>query len=58
MEDYSTYSNTELKLKLETTFNEFEAKKNEIIKKCEELEAIQERYTAINNELDLRKNIF
>jgi len=58
MEDYSKMSNTELKLKMETVTNEFEAKKLEIIEKCKELEEIQSRYSAINNELSLRKNLF
>jgi hypothetical protein len=58
MEDYSKMSNTELKLKMETVANEFEAKKLEIIEKCKELEEIQSRYSAINNELSLRKNLF
>lgn len=56
--DYSNMSNTELKLCIETLQNEFEAKKNEIIKLCEELENITTKYNKINNELDSRKNIF
>ena len=58
MEDYSKMSNTELKLKINSLIDEFEAKKTEIIKKCKELEAIQAEYDAVNSELDLRKNIF
>lgn len=51
-------SNTELKLCIETLQNEFDVKKNEIVKLCSELENIQRKYNEINAEINLRKNIF
>lgn len=56
--DYNNMSNTELRICIETLQNEFDAKKNEIIKLCSELEDIQRKYNEINTEINLRKNIF
>ena len=56
--DYNNMSNTELRICIETLQNEFDAKKNEIIKLCSELEDIQRKYNEINAEINLRKNIF
>jgi len=56
--DYNNMSNMELKLCIETLQNEFEAKKAEIVKICEELEEIQRKYNDVNNEINLRQNIF
>lgn len=56
--DYNNMSNTELKLCIETLQNEFDVKKNEIVKLCSELENIQRKYNEINAEINLRKNIF
>ena len=56
--DYNNMTNTELKLCIETILNKFEAKKSEMIKICHELEDIQKEYNDINNEINLRKNIF
>lgn len=56
--DYNNMSNTELKLCAETVLNEFYAKKAELIELCKEIEDIQNKYNAIENEINLRKNIF
>lgn len=56
--DYNNMTNTELKLCAETTLNEFESKKAELIVLCKEIEQIQKKYNAIENEINLRKNIF
>lgn len=51
-------SNSELKLCIETLQNEFDAKKSELIKLCEEIEDIQKRYNDANREINGRKNVF
>lgn len=56
--DYNNMTNTELKLCAETILNEFEAKKAELIELCKKIEDIQNRYNAVENEINLRKNIF
>lgn len=56
--DYSSMSNSELKLLLETINNEFEAKKSSILRLCEELESLKLKYDNINNEINSRKNLF
>lgn len=56
--DYNNMTNSELKLAMETLQNEFDIKKSEMLKLCEEIEQIQKKYNAINGEINLRKNIF
>lgn len=56
--DYNNMTNTELKLCLETLENEFNAKKNEIEKLCDDLKEIQKKVRKVDNEISLRKNIF
>jgi len=56
--DYNNMSNSELKLCIETLQNEFDAKKSEWIKLCEEIEDIQKRYNDANREINGRKNVF
>lgn len=56
--DYNNMTNTELKLCIETIQNEFEAKKQEMIKLCEDMENIQNRYNAVNAEINIRKIVF
>jgi len=51
-------TNSELKICLEQTENEFEAKKNEVKRLVDELEKLKLKYNNINNELNSRKNIF
>lgn len=51
-------SNSELKLYLETLENEFNAKKNELIRLSEEIEKIKTKYNNVNNELCSRNNLF
>jgi len=56
--DYNNMTNTELKLCAETVLNEFYAKKAELVELCKDIEKIQKKYNAIENEINLRKNIF
>ena len=56
--DYNNMTNTELKLCIETIQNEFEAKKQEMIKLCEDMKNIQNRYNAVNAEINIRKIVF
>lgn len=56
--DYNNMTNSELKICLEQTENEFEAKKNEVKRLVDELEKLKLKYNNINNELNSRKNIF
>ena len=57
-ERYDNMSNAELKLAIERLTNEFESKKNKMIKICEEMDDIEKKYLAVKHELDNRKNIF
>jgi len=56
--DYNNMSNSELKLCIETLQNEFDSKKNELIRLCEEIENIQRKFNDANREINSRKNIF
>lgn len=56
--NYNEMSNSELKLLLVQIENEFEIKKAKIIEICDELDKLNFKYEKINNELNLRKNIF
>lgn len=56
--EYNNMTNSELKLAIETLQNEFDVKKNAMLKLCEEIEEIQKKYNAINGEINLRKNMF
>ena len=60
MEDtnYKGMSNSELKLALAQIDNEFEAKKNEILRLCDDLDKLNAKYENINNELNFRKNLY
>lgn len=57
-EKYSNMSNADLKLAIETLTNEFDAKKNQLIKICEEMDEVEKKYLAVKHELDNRKNLF
>lgn len=56
--DYSSLSNSELKLHIESLTNLFESKKNKIIKLCEELEDIEKEYLKATNEVKIRRDIY
>ena len=56
--DYNNMTNSELKICLEQTENEYENKKNEVKRLVDELEKLKLKYNNINNELNSRKNIF
>lgn len=58
MEKYNEMSNTELKIHLETLYQEFESKKNNLIQLCEEMSSIEKKYINVKNELEIRKNLF
>lgn len=51
-------SNTEIKVYLLQLENEFEAKKNNIKKICEELIELEHEYNSAKNELNIRKTIY
>lgn len=51
-------SNTEIKVYLLQLENEFEAKKNNIKKICEELIELEHEYNSAQNELNIRKTIY
>lgn len=55
--DYSSMSNAELKLSIETSYNEFSSLKNKIIELCKKMAEVQTEYEKANNELNNRKNI-
>lgn len=55
--DYTSMSNAELKLCIETSYNEFESIKSQILELCKKLEKIQNEYDRANAELNNRKNI-
>ena len=50
-------SNAELKLKKEVLAEEYTSVKSKIINLCKKLEVLENEYSKINNELDMRKNI-
>ena len=50
-------SNAELKLSIETSYNEFSSLKNKIIELCKKMAEVQTEYEKANNELNNRKNI-
>jgi predicted nucleic acid-binding Zn-ribbon protein len=57
-EMYSNLSNMELKLKMKTLENEYEAIKNKIIALCEDLEEIEANFNKAKHELEIRSNFF
>ncbi len=56
-ENFQEMSNSEIRICLETLKNKFEAKKNEIVSLCQELEEIEKEYKNGEQELNNRKNI-
>ena len=55
---YNELSNVELKLQIETYAQEFESKKNTVIKLCEEMGKIETEYLKAKHELEIRKNLY
>lgn len=55
--DYSGMSNAELKLSIETSYNEFVALKAQMLELAKKMESAQKEYEKANNELNNRKNI-
>lgn len=55
--DYSGMSNAELKLSIETSYNEFVALKAQMLELAKKMENAQKEYEKANNELNNRKNI-
>lgn len=55
--DYSGMSNAELKLSIETSYNEFVALKVQMLELAKKMESAQKEYEKANNELNNRKNI-
>ena len=55
---YNELSNSEIKLRLETLENEFESKKKDLVKLCEEMDKIEKEYLEAKQELEIRKNIY
>lgn len=56
--NYNEMSNSEIRLRIETLKNEFEAKKIKLRELCEEMDKIEKEYLDANNELSVRKNIY
>lgn len=56
--NYNEMSNSEIRMRIETLKNEFEAKKIKLRELCEEMDKIEKEYLAANNELSVRKNIY
>lgn len=56
--DYKELSNSEIKMRIESLKNEFEAKKIKLREICEEMDKIEKEYLLANNELSIRKNIY
>jgi hypothetical protein len=55
---FKEMSNSELKICIETLTNEYDSKKNQIIKLCEDMEKIEKKYLDAKYELEIRKNLF
>lgn len=55
--DYSGMSNAELKLSIETSYNEFLSLKSQMLELCKKMEIAQNKYQKANDELNNRKNI-
>lgn len=55
---YNELSNAELRLRMETLTHDFENKKAELIKLCEEMDRVEKDYLRAKHELEIRKNIY
>lgn len=55
---YNELSNAELRLRMETLTHDFENKKAELIKLCEEMDKVEKDYLRAKHELEIRKNIY
>ena len=56
--NYNEMSNSEIRMRIETLKNEFEAKKIKLRELCEEMDKIEKEYLDANNELSVRKKIY
>lgn len=56
--NFKEMTNAELKIYIETFKQEYETKKNEILKMCEDMTKIEEKYLNAKHELEIRKNLF
>ena len=56
--DYSSMSNSELKLQMESLRNIFESKKNMLRNICEEMGEIEKEYLKVTHELEIRRNLY
>lgn len=54
---YNEMSNAELKLRIETSYNEFVSLKANLLELAKKMERVQSEYDKANNELNNRKNI-
>lgn len=54
---YSEMSNAELKLSIETSYNEFISLKAQMLELAKKMEKAQSEYDKANNELNNRKDI-
>jgi hypothetical protein len=57
-QNYNEMSNSEIKMHIDSLRNEFEHKKLELKKICEEMDAIENEYISATNELDIRRNLY
>lgn len=55
---YNELSNAELRLRMEILTHDFENKKAELIKLCEEMDRVEKDYLRAKHELEIRKNIY
>jgi hypothetical protein len=56
--NYNEMGNSEIRVHIENLRNEFESKKMELKKICEEMDAIEKEYISALNELDVRRNLY
>ena len=56
--DYTTMSNNDIKLHMQSLENEFESKKAQIKQLCDELVEMENEYHRAENELNIRKTVY
>jgi uncharacterized protein YeeX (DUF496 family) len=55
---YKDMSNSEIKLHIEKLKNEFDKKKNDLIKLCGDMDKIEKEYLEAQHEIEIRKNLY
>ncbi len=55
---YKDMSNSEIKLHIEKLKNEFDKKKNDLIKLCSDMDKIEKEYLEAQHEIEIRKNLY